>query len=40
MKREKHLSENTGKITFICERIKADTWYQLDEYGEFQEVKE
>ena len=22
------------------ERIKADTWYQLDENGEFQEVKE
>ena len=22
------------------ERIKADTWYQLDEHGEFQEVKE
>ena len=22
------------------ERIKADTWYQLDEHGEFQEVTE
>ena len=22
------------------ERIKADTWYRLDENGEFQEVKE